>query len=65
MCDCCDDCLDCKCECDCDICDGLSDTKKGICWAGGVLCFIFSLLIMILFPISVTILKPVSKFFSF
>lgn len=56
MCDCC------ECECDCDIYDGLSDNGKKGCWLGEILCFTLSLLIMILFPISVTILKPVLQY---
>lgn len=62
MSDCCDDICDCNCECECDVCDGLGDSGKLICSISSVLCFILSLLIMILFPISVKILEPVKKF---
>lgn len=61
MCDCCDDICECNCECDCDICDGMTDTGKGACIIGSTLCSILSLLIMILFPISVTVLEPVTQ----
>jgi hypothetical protein len=57
--DCCDDFCDCNCECECDLCNGLSETGKGISIIGSILCFILSLLIMIMFPLSVTVLEPV------